>query len=44
MNDRNLAKSMENGALYPRLPAHYLREEEKYCGSSGAWFEEKEGV
>jgi hypothetical protein len=42
MNDKNMAKSLENGALYSRFPAGYLRDDDNRCGVSAKWFEKKE--
>jgi hypothetical protein len=41
MHNSNLAKSMENGALYPRWSAHALRENDAKCGVEAKWFEQK---
>lgn len=41
MNNLNQAKSLENGALFPRFAAGYLRDDDRYCGVKAKWFEGK---
>jgi hypothetical protein len=43
MNAKNMAKSMENGALYPRYSAGHVRDDDKLCGVDAKWFEKKGG-
>ena len=42
MNPKNLAKSLENGALFPRFSAGYLRDSDDRCGVVPKWFEGRE--
>ena len=41
MNQGNMAKSLVNGALYPRFSAGHLRDDDRYCGVEAKWFEVK---